>query len=546
MMTSWPAKNIFLLLYFIAVLLFLFVSLRTWVYVYDEGFAVLNGERILRGEIPYRDFWTVYPSGQSWVLAAVFGVFGTSLGAARVYDTLVRFALVVGVYFIGTKIAPRPAVLVASAVVALWLGTILFYAYAVLPALMLALLAIRCLIEYAATDRQMWLAIGGVLIGLVSLFRLDFAAYLGIAITVSLSLLALSKAVNNAARAQANRRFGARVLLAGRLELALIGAAAVVALPVYIGMIAICGFTPVWQQLVVFPLTVLRNVRHLPYPQFAPDFALFFKQSSEYNQWARFYLPLFIGSISLLVIGISVFKGRLADGHSRVKQVGGVAVTAFGLLVFAQALSRYDWVHVLPASVMAVLALGFLLGQAPRSLWRRWPVAVILVALLGMILFSYTRPSLDDLSNIIRYASPFQCHSRTERARCIAVSSDQEKAVAFIRAHTGPDDPIFVGNARHDLIFINDVAFYFLAGRPCPTAYHELHPGVATTLTVQQEIARDIERQQVEWIVLVQWPVPSEPNDSSVSSGVRYLDDWIRAHYVPVREFGEYTVWNVR
>jgi hypothetical protein len=37
-----------------------------------------------------------------------------------------------------------------------------------------------------------------------------------------------------------------------------------------------------------------------------------------------------------------------------------------------------------------------------------------------------------------------------------------------------------------------------------------------------------------------------EPNASSVSSGVTFLDDYIRARYAPEAGFGAYQVWRRR
>jgi hypothetical protein len=522
-------------------LLFLFVSFRTFVHVYDEGFALVGGERVLKGEIPYRDFWTVYPAGQSYALAGVFRLFGTTLGAARLYDILVRFALVVGVFLMGRRIAPVPAAVAAAALITLWLGTGLFYSYAVFPALALASFALLSWMRYAGTGRQRWLAASGALTGAAALFRVDVGLYAGVAIVLAWVFSVLSSPPSPSARPRALLR-AAGVFL---------GCAAAVAVPFYLYLLLGAGAKRIWELLVVFPLTTFRRVRHLPYPRLVPDFKLFFQSPSEYVRWAQFYLPPAIFVISALSIGVSLFKRRAEDEPAARNRTGGALVIAFGGLVFAQALSRYDWIHVLPASIWASLAFAFLVGRVPWEDRRRRPVTVgaaaaALTALAASFLGAHLRPAAQALSDTVRYASPFSCHSEVERAGCAVLSSYQAQAIELVRNVTAPDEPIFVGNHRHDLILFNDAAFYFLAGRPCPTAYHELHPGVATTLEVQQTIARDIERRGVKWIVLAEWPAPSEPNDSSVSSGVRYLDRWIRTRYRPVAVFGNYTIWRVQ
>ncbi len=527
-----------LTLYFLCIVGFLCISLRVWVNVYDEGLAVLNGVRVLRGEIPYRDFWTVYPPGQSYALAAAYRLLGTSLLAARAYDTLVRFLLVVGVYLVGKRIAAPPAALVGGAFSALWLGTVGFPSYGVFPALALALLATWSLVAFASSERRRWLLLAGALAGLTALWRLDIAAYLGVALTLSLLLLALpSFASRGQHRPLATTLRGVGILIA---------AAAVCSAPVYVYLALVGGVEPMWQQLIVFPATVLGRVRRLSYPELVPDPVLFLEEPVEYVRWARFIYPPLVYGASMVYLASSLLRARPADREARTRWVGGTAVTVFGLLLFTQALSRYDWIHVLPSTIWASLVTGLWVSQVPVASWRRWPVAVTLGVLLSAILITYTLPSLHDLEPILEYASPLDCHSSLERASCAAVQPDQERAVAFVRARTEDDEPVFVGNVRHDQILINDVMFYFLAARPPATRYHELHPGVATTLPVQKEIVEEIRTEQVAWVVTVDWPLSTEPNESAVSSGVVFLDEFIWANYQPTAEFGRYTVWRGR
>jgi hypothetical protein len=56
-------------------------------------------------------------------------------------------------------------------------------------------------------------------------------------------------------------------------------------------------------------------------------------------------------------------------------------------------------------------------------------------------------------------------------------------------------------------------------------------------------IVYDIELKNVNWIVLVNVPESEEPNASVVSSGVHFLDDFIRSAYTPTVEFGNYEIW---
>jgi hypothetical protein len=102
-----------------------------------------------------------------------------------------------------------------------------------------------------------------------------------------------------------------------------------------------------------------------------------------------------------------------------------------------------------------------------------------------------------------------------------------------------------VGNERHDLLAYNAPLVYFLAGRPNATRYDNLHPGVATTRAVQEEIVRSLEASGARWIVLWEGPPPGEPNESSVSSGVVVLDEWIARCARTAARFGSTRVLRI-
>src|SRR4051812_4396531 len=66
----------------------------------DEGFSAYGAQRILNGEIPYKDFWTIYLPAHYYFLALVFKIFGTTLWVERVWSILGQFLMSVMVYFL--------------------------------------------------------------------------------------------------------------------------------------------------------------------------------------------------------------------------------------------------------------------------------------------------------------------------------------------------------------------------------------------------------------------------------------------------------------
>jgi len=67
---------------------------RTIDNVYDEGLIVFGAQRVLEGDIPYRDFWTLYAPGQFYAVAGLFKLFGSSVLVERLWDAAVRAGVV--------------------------------------------------------------------------------------------------------------------------------------------------------------------------------------------------------------------------------------------------------------------------------------------------------------------------------------------------------------------------------------------------------------------------------------------------------------------
>jgi hypothetical protein len=518
----------------------LLLPIKTPLHLYDEGFAVFNAVRILSNDTPYKDFWAVYPPGQSYALALVFRTLGTSLWVARTYDTAVWVILVMSVYVIAARFASPAFAMLAGASCALQLAPARCYGYAIFPALTVSLLSIWSALEYASTGRRRWLLVAGLLIGFASLFRWDVALYALVSVAASVTLREFHPEDRSSGWATACRAAAGSMLL-------VVGALLAVAAPAYGAVIAWAGVTPLWEQVIVFPMTRLHAVRALPFPAIIPTLLAGrlgtqrpVWTDAEMLSWLHFYLPLATYAVVFGRYGHAVRRRQPALAARNL-----TSVAVFGALLFTQALSRYDDVHVIPTSIVAFLVLSAMLSPpVGRGLHTRRS-AVALIAFAALLVVYFSAPVREFVSSVTRF-SPFGCYSRLPRGSCAFVSPDQQEAIAYVRAHTQPDEPIFVGNRRHDLIFLNDVGFYFLAERTAGTRYHDLFPGVATTRAVQESIVDDLEASRVRWVVLVNAPLPNEPNASSVSSGVTHLDEFIRATFTPAAAFGDYEIWQRR
>jgi hypothetical protein len=236
---------------------------------------------------------------------------------------------------------------------------------------------------------------------------------------------------------------------------------------------------------------------------------------------------------------------RAVRGSRQFLRTDGMAaaLVVLGVGLFMQALSRYDKIHVLPASLVVVILIAWLLRQVPAERWSHpWLTAASAGLLLIPVVIYFVVPYMD-LSDNVRDYAPRGCYSELPRAGCVPTLPGQEDAVQILENQSPEPGALFAGLLRHDNVFVNDVSMYFLAGRPIATRYHELHPGVTTTQEVQEEMVAELKATDPDWLVFVTWGNPNEPNASRFSSGVTLLDDYIRAEYRREYTVGMYEMW---
>jgi hypothetical protein len=364
-----------------------------------------------------------------------------------------------------------------------------FYGSAVVPAILLLLAGIL----FAAPGGREGpgrLVLSGLLTTAAALFRHDFGAYGFVAVLAT--------------------RFVGRAPVLPYV-LTVVGTM----VPLVGALLWTAGWGPVIDQLVVFPFSTFPEYRDLPFAE-----------------WSHALAPPALG----LAAGAWGWRAIRAGDV----QTGTTAVMASmtGLLLLGQSQVRSDFAHMFPAFAMIVLAAAI----AAAGIWRtrRFAARAVLMACFLPLTWSAisARPPA---------GAPATHAFALDRARGLWSTEDAEHYEAVItrvRQLTDAGSPIFVGNDRHDRLFINDALFYFLANRRNATRYNELHPGVATTGAVQLEIIQDILARDVRVVVIRTERHPLElHNQSSRSSGITRLDDFLRRTFVVRETYGDYEIW---
>jgi hypothetical protein len=299
----------------------------------DEGLMLQAVERIVRGQVPYRDFWWFYPPGQPYLLGGLRELAGPSLLTWRIVRVLADATVALLAFSLARQAAgPRLSLLA-------WAAAILAMAYPSGPhpfpiALALVLGALL------AFERRPVLA--GVLIGAAAVWRIEFAVFGALGIVL--------------ARPGGLRRFAV--------------AAGVSAAVLYLPVVASAGIGPSWNLLVDYPLTDFRDYQSLPFP-LSYDGPLntsspggFLTDSAE--PILLFYLPL------VLLVGLGGAALAVAVARPLAPRLIATAVFAVGALAYL--LVRSDLFHTAPLAVMVAMAGLALLYAVAEGLDRRWLV----------------------------------------------------------------------------------------------------------------------------------------------------------------------------
>lgn len=514
-------------------LFILVINIHISINVFDEGNILNNAFRISLGDTPYVDFWTVYMPGQYYAVGFLFKLFGASVLVERWWDIIVRAIILVEIFIFTLDKFPTGYRIFVWLIAALLLASYGSFGNPLFPALLGSLLSILMIEKYFHSRRISFIFSAGLFVGVALWFRWDFGLYAAIGNWLALFFFQTIKSKGQNDNLRMTLKV-VKIFISGIL---------VAVLPLIILIFIQGGLDEFINQVFIFPATIMQNFRRKPYPPILlPNQILTGGREAleehipELYNWIFFYFP-----ILLAFLFMAWTLSGLRKKNSTPQFYGWLAFGSFGLLLTTYSLSRFDYPHALPVSLFVCPITILLLGSIKKFQHRPrrtivFPTAVILLT----VCYAFF-PTIV-LTNAILSYSPFRCFSDLPKAQCIYLDLDQYQAIKYIDSVTDNSEAIFIGNTRHDQILTNDVSLYFLVGLRGATPYYALEPGIATTLKVQNEIVNDLQKNRVQWIVLVDSPLAAESNLSAVSSQVFLLDNYIDHHYRFMTNFGRFSI----
>lgn len=499
---------------------------------YDEGIILVGAEQVQRGYVPYRDFYANYGPANFYILAGLFDVFGDSVLVERAWDTVVRAATVPVCFLLVRHAAPRWVAWVAALLATAWLGSLGDYGYPVFPSLLCCLAGLLCIARaseaseaseaFGAADPWRWLFAAGCAAGAAASFRFDAGVY-------AVGALAVSSALS------AGWRRAAVPFTAG---------VATLCVPVALAL-SVAGAVPdlIYDNL-LFPSRAYAATRSLPFPSVS-DLAA-------YPYQVAVYVPITAVALSLAALALDA---RRRSSASRAARWLLLSLAMMSSVLYLKGLVRVSVTHVALSLLPAIL-----LAVASAVLVRRGATAINVLVALSLAIVAVPsvyavgkdakagRATLAWASSPATWTdpdAPASCRPppHIRRLRCFAADRAWSSVVATIEARSRADQPIYVGLAHHDRVFVDDVLTYFAAERRPVTKWYHFDPGLQTTAAIQAQIVADLRASRPPVAVLDDtWSGIREPNASALSSGVTLLDDYLSRTFRSIDRRGPYDV----
>ena len=542
-------------LLFIASFVLLFLGMARSPNIYDEGIVLTAAMRVAAGQLPHRDFYSIYGPAQYYILAGLFKLVGPSILAERLLDLLFESAIVTTLYWVLIGYCRRSVALATSVTsILLMYGLQITEGYATVPIALISLLSAAWMLPLfdRGLSRRRTLGLG-MLAAVATLYRYDTGIAL---LAVQALVIAVSTYVRPDTLASHLKTFLSRFWLC-------LAGFAVVTLPPALYFVAHSSISPLINDIFILQGRNYHRGRNLPFP--APHWA-----SLEQMQ---VYLPLLAIGLALYVIWSSRNQPRGDEDLDPKGEAGGrnwmPVLVIFGITAFVlyfKGIVRVTPLSMYLATVPSLVILAVLFEKRMR--FSR-PVRISTLVLAAMTILLISIASVKETNTLLAQrsiigrilrvtlfrhrASPgiqqswCQKTNPVTRGLCFLPDDGRIHAIEFIDNQTTHDQPLFVGLTSHDRVFANDNLIYFAAQRLPATRWSHYDPDLQTTAGVQTEMIHELQQDPPPYVVLdSEFKIFNEPNDSARSSGVYLLDNYIRSNYQYVNTFDEMSIWQRR
>ena len=502
------------ILFSVAFLLMLLSYNKYWA-PYDEGNYLNAPSVILKGMIPYRDFFYVmYTPGHAYFMAGLLKLFGMNLLVGRLYNILLLSGICTTVFYI-TKTVVRKRYALISFVVCLVTMCALGeppIPRAVWPGVFLSMIAIAFMISFIYKENRLYFIASSFFVALATMFRHDIGFLTFVASSVGIVLYA----IHTKEKKPTIKRIVGFLSLYSALPVIFL-----TALGVWLYQVG--AFNDAVNAMFVLP-SKFHKWAGIPFPGFCFDFNMIFHRGCLFIKKNQFYIPIIMCGISTVLFGGEILSKKKLD-----KRIISLSVLiVLGIAYLQQLVFRVDSNHLAasfpPIAVLFGVLFSYRLKSRALNILR---IIFISFAILLVTLFLYKGIEKYIKDILIKpFVKKSIIATKFERGSVYIpddVRDNFVELVEYINDNTVEGDRIYIGNLNHNVPQMGwfDL-IYFLTDRTPAVKYFILIPGLQSRDDIQKEMILSLEENNAKLILL---------RDYGNADNFGPLDNYIRKEY---------------
>jgi len=483
----------------------------------DEGSTAAQAMRLLRGELIYRDFFTVVTPWSYYTVAWLLRAFGEQLIVLRWAALVAGIGIAFTALIVARRICSWPFAAAAALLTTVW-GWFLvapnFYSW---EAALFALIALALYVYGAPSER--WIIAAGIATGVTAMVKQNIGVYTAAGLFFTI---------------WASRIFDRELDVRGRVKMSVqfIAGICIPVMPTLLWLIVSGAGPYLYESWIYYPLARYPERFSRPFPHFFP-----LAENDPFDLWTKLvvYMPAIVFPLTLIAIVMLALRFQ-RGGDLDAKREGHalLATWSVGLLTLLQMFPRADVTHILFGMQPTYILLAYLCYSAyrgiiriagPRTAIASIALAIALLPIATLLRKGYQRTDWEYQNYIVAL--------KTDRAKGIFTGGLEAQRIdivtRYITEHSSPDDGVFVVPWAS--------GFNFLANRMNPTRLDFMlfeDPEVYPCL-----LARLDQRAPKYVIYGYTWDV----DDKHFSDYAAPVDRYIRSRYAIEFTTDGYEIW---
>jgi len=154
--------------------------------IYDEAIGIYGAKRVALGDLPYKDFWTLYAPGYFYFLAFLLNIIGWTISNERIISIIFMLFPPLFAFLIAKKYLKNNYANWVFILIVIWTGYCSFYGKSIPIALGFGILSIFLAYLYNEKKKISYLIFSGISTGLTAYFRIELAAYVFASVFLSM------------------------------------------------------------------------------------------------------------------------------------------------------------------------------------------------------------------------------------------------------------------------------------------------------------------------------------------------------------------------